>query len=92
MRGPGIGRGGIAPVEPGEVAFDPTKIKGQVRPGRVVGSYFVGGTQLKGEARAEYQETVTVAAREAADAIQKEEIPRAYKDYVRDYFEEMRKE
>lgn len=92
MGGPGIGRGGIAPVEPGEVEFDPTKIKGQVRPGRVVGSYFVGGTQLKGEARAEYQETVAVAAREAADAIQKEEIPRAYKDYVRDYFEEMRKE
>ena len=92
MRGPGIGRGGIAPVEPGDVAFDPTKIKGQARPGRVVGSYFMDGTHVKGEAKVEYQETVTVAAREAADAIDKEEIPRAYKDYVRDYFEEMRKE
>jgi len=92
MRGPGIGIGGIAPVEPGDVAFDPTKIKGQARPGRVVGSYFMDGTHVKGEARVEYQETVTAAAREAADAIDKEEIPRAYKDYVRDYFEEMRKE
>ena len=89
MGGPGIGIGGKAPVEPEEVSFEPTRIKGRVRPGRVVGSFFAGGVQLKGEARLEYQKTVKAAAQEAAEAIQKEQIPRAYKEYVRGYFQEL---
>lgn len=92
MGGPGIGAGGVAPVRPEDVALEPTKIKGEVKPGRVVGSYFTDGVQLKGDAQAEYRETVAGAAQEAADAIDKEEIPRAYSQYVRQYFEEMRKE
>jgi chemotaxis protein histidine kinase CheA len=92
MGGPGIGTGGVAPISPEDVALQPTKVKGQVKPGRVVGGYFTDGFQLKGDAQAEYRETVGAAAQDAADAIEKDEIPRAYSQSVRKYFEEMRKE
>jgi len=92
MSGPGIGAGGIAPVAAHDVKFDPTKIKGQITKGRVVGSFFIDGKQVKGEARATYVKEVAAANVDAARALDKEQIPRAYQDYVRDYFESMREE
>lgn len=92
--GPGMGSGGIgiggkAAQEPQEVGFQPTRIKGRVRPGRVAGSFFIDGVQIKGEARVEFQETVQTAAQEAAEAVEKEQIPRLYREYVRRYFQDL---
>ena len=92
MGGPGIGIGGVAPVRPEEVQFQPDLIKGKIRPGRVVGSFFVDGKQLKGEAKADYAEEVDAARAEAAQALQQEQIPGAYENYVHDYFSSLREE
>ena len=88
--GPGRGVGGIAPVKPDDVDFSPTRIRGQLKPGRVVGSFFVNGKDLKGEAKAEYLQTVTAAQAEAAQAMQDQKVPRGYETYVRDYFHGMK--
>ncbi len=92
MGGPGIGRGGIAPDEEEDVQFEPDRIAGRIRPGRVMGSFFVDGTQVRGEARVEFVETVESAQMEAQDAINRGRIPRAYVDLVHDYFESMQTE
>jgi hypothetical protein len=88
--GPGRGVGGIAPVKPDDVDFSPTRIRGQLKPGRVVGSFFVNGKDLKGDAKAEYLQTVTAAQAEAAQAMQDQKVPRGYETYVRDYFHGMK--
>jgi len=90
MGGPGIGRGGMAPVAPEDVDFESTKVKGKIRPGRVLSSYFEDGVQVKGEVRVEYDQAVETAAREAAEAVDREEIPRAYKKHVREYFQALK--
>ena len=92
MRGPGIGAGGKAPVEPHDVSFQPDKIKGNIQQGRAAGSFFVDGNQVKGEAKAQYKEAVESAQAEAAQALEQEQIPRALEQYVRDYFYNMKKE
>ncbi len=92
MGGPGIGAGGKAPVAPHDVSFDASKLKGKVRPGRVVGGYFDDNFQIKGEAKVEYVEAVEGARAEAAQALERQQVPRAYKNYVRDYFDEMKTE
>lgn len=92
MGGPGIGAGGIAPIQPEDVAFSPGKLRGQMRPGRVVGSFFADGRNLKGEAKAAYASEVEAAGAEAAQALQTEQIPHAYESYVRDYFHSMKTE
>ncbi|MFH0963188.1 MAG: hypothetical protein V2A58_04155 [Planctomycetota bacterium] len=90
MGGPGIGVGGIAPVQEEQVDFEITGVKGQIREGRMVGSFFVDGEQLRGEAKAEYSQTVEAARAEAAEALDRERIPRVYEDYVREYFHRMK--
>jgi len=86
------GGGGKAPVEPVDVGFKSGKIRGKMRPGRMVGSFFVNGKQIRGEARAEYARQVGAARMEAAEALEQEQIPRAYEDYVREYFNQMKTE
>jgi len=90
MGGPGIGAGGIAPEEEEEVDFEITGVKGQIRQGRMVGSFFVDGKQLKGEAKIAYSQAVEAATNEAAAALERERIPRVYEDYVREYFHRMK--
>ena len=90
MNKAGIGRGGAAPIQPENVAFQDEQVKGELKQGRMIGSYFVNGKQVKGEARAEYSEVVESARTEATEALAQEQIPRAYQGYVRDYFEEMK--
>ncbi len=77
-------------MKPADVDFAPTRIKGQMQPGRVVGGFFVNGKDLKGEAKAEYLRTVTAAQAEAAQAMQDQKVPRGYETYVRDYFHGMK--
>jgi len=92
MGGAGIGRGGQAPVEPGNVGFDSDVVKGKLQSGRAVGSYFVNGRQVKGEAKADFIEAAGAARSAADEAIDQERIPRAYQDFVNDYFSGMKGE
>ena len=90
MGGPGMGQGGVAQIDPEDVTFEVKKLKGQIQSGRVVGSFFSDGKQIKGDVKVEYVEEVEAAEAEAAQALEQEKIPRAYEDYVRDYFHQMK--
>jgi len=92
-QGPGgrpPGYGGQMSSAPDNVAFNPGKIKGQMQKGRIIGSYFADGKNLKGEARVEFSAEVEAAEAAAAQAVQSEQVPRAYEGYVREYFEGMK--
>ncbi len=90
MGGPGIGRGGKAPEAEEEVKFNPVKPPSQITDGRKTLSFFVDGKQVKGEAKVEFSKEVDAARTEAAQALQDEKIPRAYEEYVREYFQGMK--
>jgi len=92
MGGPGIGAGGVAPVTPEDVKFQTHKLKGEIQKGRVVGSFFTDGKALRGEAKVAYQEAVEAAEADMARAMEQEEIPRPYEEYVREYFHSMKAE
>lgn len=92
MGGPGTGQGGTAELDPEDVTFDVKKLKGDLRKGRVVGSFFSDGKQIKGNVKVQYADEVRAAEAEAAQALEQEKIPRAYEEYIRDYFHKMKTE
>jgi hypothetical protein len=88
--GEGQGRGG----DPGEKATDTglvkTRLRGEIGKGKIVGAWTVKGEPPKGQVRAEYEEAAESAAEEAMDALSKQRVPAAQRDYVRDYFDAIR--
>jgi len=88
----GTGQGGTAEFAPEDVTFDVKKLKGDLRKGRVVGSFFSDGKQIKGDVKVQYAAEVRAAEAEAAEALQQEKIPRAYEEYIREYFHKMKTE
>ena len=90
MRGPGQGEGGLAEENKTDTGFEKTKPPGKLGKGKIVSSWFTKGDPPKGEALSEYSEAYAEYAEEAMDALSKEKIPAAYRDYVRDYFDAIR--
>ncbi len=90
MGGPGVGKGNIATADPEPVTLNPELLQGEMQAGRMLGSFFVDGKQIKGEATAEFQELKSAAESTAEEAIGKEEVPQAYREFVRDYFHDMK--
>jgi tetratricopeptide (TPR) repeat protein len=88
--GMGSGRGvGDRPFGDGPVDFVKRKAKVKTGKGATIGSWFVKGEQIKGEARAEYREATEAAVRDAVDALDKDMVPRAYQRAVRTYFDRL---
>lgn len=95
MGGQGMGPGkgtGHRPESPDDTATDKTKVKSQLGKGQYVGAYFMKGEPPKGEAAAQYADVQRVYAEDAMDALQKQKVPAAYREYVRDYFDALRLE
>lgn len=84
--GRGRGAGQRARDTQGAVDFERKRAKVKQREGVVIGQYFEKGEQLKGEAKAPYLEAVRAAVRDASDAIEREQVPRAYQRAVKNYF------
>ncbi len=84
---------GLADRPPEALAgdFEPTKIKGQISPGAPMPSVTLKGVSIKGQSRVQYEEATTAAQTEAQAALSQEKIPRAYRNVVRDYFDELKK-
>jgi len=82
------GRGNPAPEKATEATLTPDRAPGRISQGGViVGQLWTRGPAPKGEAKVEYAEAVRAAAETAADAVEREDIPREYQDTVRAYFE-----
>lgn len=69
----------------------PTKVKGQMQPGGPMPSITLRGVSAKGESRVQYAEAVASAQSDAQSALNQEQVPKAYKNSVRDYFDDIKK-
>lgn len=83
----GQAAGGKVPETPDDIAFDKSKVKGQIGKGEILGGQFVKGLPKKGEVTTEYVDVVQSATQEATDAFSKDDIPAGYRRYVMDYFD-----
>ncbi|MGE4144428.1 MAG: hypothetical protein AB7N76_27600 [Planctomycetota bacterium] len=64
-------------------------MRGQVGKGKVVGSYFTRGDQVKGASKAEFEEVSRAAKDRAAKALQTTRIPKRMAEYVKGYMESL---
>ncbi len=69
----------------------PTKIKGQIKPGGPMPSITLKGVSIKGMSRVQVEEASTAAQSAAQSALSQEQVPRAYRGAVRDYFDDLKK-
>lgn len=69
----------------------PTRPQGQFQPGKTMPSIAVKGLNLRGESRIGYSEAVEAAQSEAQSALSQESIPKAYRNAVRDYFDDLKR-
>lgn len=68
----------------------PTKVKGQITPGGPMPSITLKGVSIKGMSKVDFKEVATAAQSEAQSALSQEQVPRAYRGAVRDYFDDMK--
>jgi hypothetical protein len=69
----------------------PTKIKGQIQPGGPMPSISLKGVSIKGTSKVAYTEAVAAAQSDAQSALSQEQVPKAYQNSVRDYFDDLKK-
>jgi len=70
--------------------LSPTKIMGQFQPGGPMPSITLKGVSIKGDCKVAYTEAVTAAQSDAQAALTQEQVPKAYKNAVRDYFDDLK--
>jgi hypothetical protein len=63
-----------------------------VHPGQVLASVKVKGVPLAGEAAARYAEVYAEYKRQAEESLARDPIPLGYREYIKDYFGELRPE
>jgi hypothetical protein len=69
----------------------PTKVRGQMSPGGPMPSITLKGVSIKGQSTVKYQEAAAAAQAEAESALNQDQVPRAYQNAVRDYFDDLKK-
>ncbi len=69
----------------------PTKVKGQMQTGAPMPSITLKGVSIKGDSKVAYTEAVTAAQIDAQAALSQDQVPKAYRNSVRDYFDEIKK-
>ena len=69
----------------------PTKIKGSMQPGAAMPSVTIKGLSLKGTSKVTYSEAVAAAQVDAQAALSQDQVPKAYQNSVRDYFDDFKK-
>lgn len=88
--GRGHGTGRRNEDNTGDVDFVNKKDKGKLtKSGKIIGQQFIQGEHLKGKSDVELMEVSRAAEVDAADAINKDRIPRAYRKGVKNYFDRL---
>ena len=72
-------------------ALKPTKVKGQLSPGGPMPSITLKGVSIKGQSAVKFEEAAAAAQTEAQSALNQDRVPRAYRNAVRDYFDDLQK-
>ena len=89
--GKGPGRGPDGKANPDDPTFN-TKPKAKLNPGEIIGSIQFKTVPSKGDLSSGYSKVYEEASQDAAEALNHEEIPRAYRLHVRDYFDSLKPE
>ncbi len=84
--GPGRGYGPRASDEDGQTTTKKTRIQNKPGEGPVVASWYIKGTQVKGQAKRDFSEVIQAGRDSAAEAISENQIPRRYEESVKKYF------
>jgi hypothetical protein len=69
----------------------PDKVKGQMSPGGSMPSITLKGVSIKGTSTVKFEEAAATAQQEAQSALNQDQVPRAYQNHVRDYFDDLKK-
>ncbi|MCC7377642.1 MAG: hypothetical protein IT581_23475 [Verrucomicrobiales bacterium] len=67
----------------------PTKLRGQFNPGPMP-SITLKGVSIKGESTVGYQQAVDAAQSDAQSALNQDQVPRAYRNAVKGYFDDLK--
>jgi hypothetical protein len=67
-----------------------TRIKGKINPKGPMPSITLRGVSIKGSSKVQFQEAVKAAQTDALNALNQDKVPRAYRDSVRDYFDDLK--
>ncbi|MDP8245861.1 MAG: hypothetical protein P9L94_17390 [Candidatus Hinthialibacter antarcticus] len=89
MGGPGIGRGGKAPFEDTDFTMTADQLRAKLQRGPVAGILPVDGQSVLTDSTVTVEETLFEYRQAAEDALNKEQIPVAYRHHVRAYFESL---
>lgn len=86
----GQGQGGVAEEEPGaKTDFTDERSRSQQTAGKIVASWQAPGAQERGTVVEAYRERLSAARREASDAVGGEDLPPAYREAVKAYFDDL---
>jgi len=69
----------------------PTKIRGQIQPGGPMPSITLRGVSIKGQSSVGFTEAAAAAQTDAQAALSQEQVPRAYQNAVKGYFDDLKK-
>lgn len=72
-------------------ALTPDKVKGQMSPGGSMPSITLKGVSIKGTSNVKFEEAAAAAQQDAQSALNQDQVPRAYQNAVRDYFDDLKK-
>lgn len=71
--------------------MDATRLRGQFTPGAPMPSITLKGVSIKGTSNVKFEEAAAAAQTDAQNALNQDQIPRAYKNAVREYFDDLKK-
>lgn len=69
----------------------PTKVRGKMSPGGQMPSITLKGVSIKGQSTVQFEEAAATAQSDAQSALNQDQVPRAYQNAVRDYFDDLKK-
>jgi len=85
--GGGISQGGGNPGEQQDIErFKKAKVRTALGNGPMIGTMLVQGEQIKGESKQAFADLATVAAQQATESINNNQIPRELQGVVKNYF------
>ena len=67
-----------------------SRIKGKINPKGSMPSITLRGMSIKGSSKVQLLEAVTAAQSDASNSLNQDKVPRAYRDSVRDYFDDLK--
>jgi hypothetical protein len=78
---------------PAEISdnLQPSKVRGQFSQGAPMPSITLKGVHIKGQSNVKFEEAAAAAQQEAQSALNQDQVPRAYQNAVRDYFDDLKK-